>query len=104
MPEYPARRYFGWMGWNWVPGVMDSLDGIEPYEVSQVLGSAKRWPRPGASRDTGIGSLTIWGRTWAGRPMMIGVRLGPGLDMQVYAARELTAAQVTELEKWEATR
>jgi hypothetical protein len=92
------------MGWEWIPGGLDWLVGIEPYEVSQVLDSAKKWPRPGRSSDTGIGGLTIWGRTRAGRPLMIGVKLLPGLDMQVYSARELTVDQIAELEEWEATR
>lgn len=92
------------MVWEWLPGAMDSLVEIEPYEVMQVVHAERRWPRLGVKDFTGLPVLTVWGRTRAGRPLMVASRSLGGLDRQIVAVRELRPAELAEFEKWEATR
>ena len=92
------------MGWDWVPGAMEQLEGIEPYEVLQALVASKRWPRNGVSRNTGMMSLTICARTRAGRPLMVGLIRLQGFEGLIYSAKELHGEQLAEFEAWEATR
>jgi hypothetical protein len=93
------------MAFRWASGVLEWLVrlGIEPYEVQQVLQYGKRWPRQG---HTAAGTvLTVWGRTRAGRALL--VVLWPeqdSLDSYITAARELTADEEGEMRRWEATR
>jgi hypothetical protein len=69
----------------------------------QVLGYAKRWPRPGYSPTGTV--LTVWGRTRTGRGLLVVLRPEQGsLDSQIVLARELTAEEDTQLQGWEATR
>jgi hypothetical protein len=92
------------MVWSWLPRALERLSGIEPWEVMQALSAPRRWPRPAARSDTGIRFLTIWARTRAGRPLMVALRPLDGRDWQIIAVRELTAAELAELEKWEEDR
>jgi hypothetical protein len=34
------------VGYEWVPLLLLTLKGIEPYEVRQVLEEGRRWPKP----------------------------------------------------------
>ena len=92
------------MGWEWSWFVLEQLTGIEPYEVMQVLETGQRWPRPAVDPVTGLVVLTIWGRTKAGRPLKVATRPLDGLNREIVGARELTPAELAELEQWEATR
>jgi hypothetical protein len=91
------------MGYEWVGVALDALRGIEPFEVTQALGARRRWPRPARDDVTGVSVLTIWGRTDRGRPLLVAVRHVQGLDWQIVGARDLGEAEISELEKWEAT-
>jgi hypothetical protein len=94
------------MGWIWAPFfVMDYLGvaGIEPHEVMEILDGKTRWPRP-AVASTGLAPLTIWGRTRAGRPLVVATRPLDGRDWEIVGARALTRSEVGELEEWEAGR
>jgi hypothetical protein len=81
--------------------VLTKLIGIEPHEVMQVLGSAARWPRPAIGLG-GVGILTVWGRTRAGRALMVALRRKDEWDWWIAGARELTPSELAELEQWEA--
>lgn len=90
------------MAFRWASGVLDWLAerGIEPYEVQQVLQYGKRWPRQGHTLQGAV--LTIWGRTRAGRALL--VVLWPeqdSLDSYITGARELSAEEEAELRRWE---
>lgn len=93
------------VGFWWAYGALEWLAraGIEPYEVLQVLGYAKRWPRPGHGP---AGTVpTVWGRTPTGRALLVVLWPSAGtLDHQITLARELTAEEDAQLQRWEATR
>ncbi|HWH00052.1 MAG TPA: hypothetical protein VNV66_12200 [Pilimelia sp.] len=93
------------MAFRWAAGALERLAraGIEPYEVMQVLGHGKRWPRQGHTPAGTV--LTVWGRTRTGGRCWwcCGPRRG-SLDSHITAARELDAAEVAELHGWEASR
>lgn len=89
------------MGYEWVREVLDKLSGVEPHEVTQVLGSRSRWPRPAIGLG-GVRVLTLWGRTHAGRPLMVALKRKDEWDWWIAGARELEPDEVVELEAWEA--
>lgn len=91
------------MVYEWLEIGLRLLRGIEPQEVMQVLNSSKRWPRSATGPD-GHPVLTIWGRTRAGRPLIVGTRPLAKWDWQIIGAREMRPAEITEFEAWEATR
>ena len=92
------------MGYDWPDWALDHLHGIEPWEVMQVLtGKNPRWPRRGKSRN-GIPILTIWGRTAAGRVLVIGVYQVTTWQWNVTSARDMTTAERAEFEQWEESR
>jgi len=89
------------VGYEWVPLLLLSLKGIEPYEVRQVLEGGRRWPRPGVAR--GVAVLTVWGRTRAGRYLIVVLRATESSrDWLIAGAREMTADQAAEYDRWEA--
>jgi hypothetical protein len=45
--------------------------------------------------------LNLWGRTNAGRPLIVTVRLARGFDMQIVGARDMTDDERKEFEVWE---
>jgi hypothetical protein len=47
--------------------------------------------------------LTIWGRTPAGRPLVVVTRRLSRWDWQVIGARDLTGQEKGEFEAWEGT-
>jgi hypothetical protein len=75
---------------------------MEPYEVRQVLDAARRWPRPGADR-AGFRVLTVWGRTRAGRPLIVAVYYVHGFVWKIIGARDMTGAELAEFDRWEQT-
>jgi hypothetical protein len=91
------------VGYEWLPTVLSVLRGIEPYEVRQVLDQRRRWPRPAVGG--GIPVLAIWGRTSAGRRLIVVLRpTGVSHDWLIIAATEMTADQAAEYDEWEAER
>ena len=89
------------MGYEWLVVALNSLRGIEPHEVMQVLGAPRRWPRL-AKGPVGHAVVTIWARADAGRPLIVAVRRLGTWDWQIVGARDLTPAEVGEFEAWEA--
>lgn len=89
------------MPYEWEDWALRALAaGIEPYEVRQVLEYPHRWPRPAS----GSRVLTIWGRTSAGRPLLVAVYHVDGFTWKIIGARELTTAEQNDLAAWEKTR
>jgi hypothetical protein len=90
------------VGFEWLEAGLEALRGIEPYEVVQVLSSKRRWPRPATGPD-GHPVLTIWGRTEAGRPLVVVTRQLSQWDWQIIGARTLTAQETADFEAWDGT-
>lgn len=82
---------------------MRALVGIEPYEVRQVLEAKYRWPRLGAD-PAGSRVLTLWGRTRAGRALIVAVYQVGGFTWKIIGAREMTGEELAEFVRWEETR
>jgi hypothetical protein len=62
------------LGYEWVPALLAMLKGIEPYEVRQVLEDPRpRWPRRAVGAG-GVAVMTVWGRTRAGRRLIVVLR------------------------------
>jgi hypothetical protein len=89
------------VGYEWLAEALAALRGVEPYEVVQVLRAARRMPL--AAESAGVRFLTISGRTQAGRPLVVAVRLLGGLDQQIIGAREMTPQELKRFEAWEAS-
>lgn len=92
---YAAR-----VGYEWLPGVMAVLRGVEPYEVMQALMARQRWPRP-VIGPGGVALVTVWARTRAGRPLIIVIRRSAGFDWWIVGSREMNAAEAAEYKRWE---
>jgi hypothetical protein len=88
------------VGYEWVREVLDKLQGVEPHEVVQALSASPRWPRSAITLD-GLRVLTVWGRTRAGRPLMVGLRHKDEWTWWIVGARELSPDEVAELENGE---
>jgi hypothetical protein len=93
---YAAR-----VGYEWLAEALAALRDVEAHEVTQVLSAPRRMPI--AARSAGVRFLTISGRTVAGRPLVVAVRLLDGLDQQIIGAREMTPAELARFEAWETT-
>jgi hypothetical protein len=91
------------VGYEWLDIGLRLLVGVEPFEVMQVIYSKIRRPVPGFGPD-GQRALTIWGRTNAGKPIIVMIRPLGGFDWQIITARLMTDAQLAEYEAWEETR
>ncbi|MBO0854564.1 MAG: hypothetical protein J2P18_12455 [Nocardia sp.] len=91
--------------YNWTRWSLRGLRGIEPWEVMQVLTGQRRWPRRGRNA-TGASILTIWGRTTAGRALIVGVyqQTEDPWDWQIAGAREMTTDELAQFAQWEETR
>ena len=46
--------------------------------------------------------LTIWGRTEAGRPLMVVIRRAGDFDWVIVGARAMDEKQLAQFEQWEA--
>jgi hypothetical protein len=88
---------------EWDDWALAALVGIEPYEVWQALGARRRWPRRATSA-TGVAVLTVWGRTAAGRPLVVAVYDMTGFTWKIIGARDMTDKELTEFSEWEETR
>ena len=91
------------MPYEWDDWALAALVGIEPYEVWQALEAKRRWPRR-ASSAGGVAVLTVWGRTVAGRPLIVAAYLVTGLTWKIIGAREMTDKELIEFSRWEETR
>ncbi|GGK76876.1 hypothetical protein GCM10012284_08550 [Mangrovihabitans endophyticus] len=88
------------VGYEWLAEAVAALRGVEPYEVLQALSAARRMPL--VAESAGVRFLTISGRTQAGRPLIVAVRLLGGMDQQIIGAREMTPRELARFEAWEA--
>jgi hypothetical protein len=94
--------YAGDVVYRWIPAVLAALKGIEPYEVIQALTAFRRLPVAGRAGHS-VPVVGIFGRTWAGRLLLIVVRLVPdSLDQEIAAVRDATSEEVAMFERWEA--
>jgi hypothetical protein len=79
-----------------------ALQGIEAYEVVQVLAGVggPRRVVPAFSPQ-GLPVRSIWGRTAAGRALIVVVRAAGGFDSVIIGAREMSDAEREGFESWE---
>jgi hypothetical protein len=89
--------------YEWDEWAMQGLAGIEEYEVRQVLEYRHRWPRP-VKNHPGTRVLTVWGRTLAGRALVVAIHHHDGFVWKIIGARDLASTEVAELRKWEESR
>ena len=87
------------MGYEWLAEALAALRGVELSEVMQVLSAGRRMPL--AAESAGVRFITISGRTHAGRPLIVAVRLLGGHDQQIIGAREMSSAELKRFEAWE---
>jgi hypothetical protein len=73
--------------------------GIEPYEVMQALYGSQRRVLPAFSPE-GLSVLSVWGRTKAGRSLIVVVRRLDGFDSLIVGAREMNASERKEFQTW----
>jgi hypothetical protein len=71
--------------------------------VRQALEDKRRWPRR-ASSAPGISVVTVWGRTTAGRPLIVAVYHIAGFTWKIIGARDMTDKELIEFSQWEETR
>lgn len=102
-PAYHFRSTLRRVPYEWDDWAIHALAGIEPYEVVQILTARRRWPRRGTTPD-GLSTLTVWGRTQGGRPLIVAVHHHSGFTWKIIGAREMTAREVAEFLRWEETR
>jgi hypothetical protein len=89
--------------YEWDDWALAALVGVVPYEVGQALEARRRWLRRATSA-TGIPVLTVWGRTVAGRPLIVAVYHATGFTWKIIGAREMTDKELIEFSQWEETR
>jgi hypothetical protein len=90
------------VGYLWLAITLAQLRDVEPYEVLQVLNSRRRYPVPGQSSE-GVRILTIWARTRAGRPLVVGLRKVSDTqrDWWIVGARDISESEHALFEQWE---
>jgi hypothetical protein len=89
------------VGYEWVPLLLQTLVGIGPAEVRQVLEGDRRWPRPAIG--DGLPMLAIWGRTRNGRYLIVVLRATDvSHDWLIVGARKMAAEEAAEYDRWEA--
>ena len=93
------------MPYEWLHAALAAIGerGIGPDEVLQVLFGSRRRPVPVRSA-VGLAFVNIWGRTAAGRPLVVTVRRLDGFDARIVGARDMSAEEKGEFEAWEANR
>jgi hypothetical protein len=89
--------------YEWDDWAVAALFGIEPYEVWQALEAKRRWPRQ-ATGATGSPVLTVWGRTVAGRPLIVAIYRITAFAWKIIGAREMTDEELIEFSRWEETQ
>jgi hypothetical protein len=88
--------------YEWDDWALAALISIEQHEVREVLEAKRRRPRRATSA-TGIAVLTVWGRTAAGRPLIVAVYHLTGLTWKIIGARDMTDEELSEFSRWEET-
>lgn len=91
------------MPYRWIDAALAQLlkEGVEPYEVMQVLlGRRPRQPLPGRVAGQ-VRVLTIRGRTAAGRALLVMMRHEGGRDWVIIGARDLVHNELLAFEEWE---
>ena len=84
--------------------MLAALKGIEPYEVIQALTASRRLPVAGRAGRGGVPVVGIFGRTWAGRLLVVVVRLVPdSFDQEIAAVRDATSEELVMFKRWEAS-
>lgn len=93
------------MGTEWYEWARKRLGpGIHPDEALEVVaGFHPRRPMWGTS-DNGVAIFTIWGRTFAGRPLIVGVDKVGQFQQMLVSAREMTPEQLADFVMWEVSR
>ncbi|GGK46186.1 hypothetical protein [Nocardia camponoti] len=87
------------MGFEWPDWAIAHLIGIEPREVRQVLAAKHRWPRPAG--DGHLAVLSLWGRTTAGRALIVVMRQREDWTWVIIGARAMRADELAQFEQWE---
>lgn len=93
------------MGYTWLPGLFALLLDVEPGEVMQVLDGVggRRWPKPVTGpAPQHLPMLAVFGRTQAGRTLVVLVRHIDQLDWQIIGARPMTHDETGQYARWEA--
>jgi hypothetical protein len=88
------------MGYSWTPWSLCGLEGIERFEVLQVLHAERRWPRRAHGR-SGITVLTVWAGTRSGRPLMVAVRRISEREWLIIGARDMYPPERMDFVRWE---
>ena len=93
--------------WYWALAQVLMRTGVDADDVFDLVdawirGARRVWLRNAIDPATGLKSLVIWGRADDGTPLSVFARR-LDRDIEVYGAAYLTADQVAEFEKWEAT-
>ncbi|WP_309241284.1 hypothetical protein [Nocardia sp. BSTN01] len=97
------------MEYAWWIGIHSFLARAEvaPWEVMEVLYSSRRWPRPACTPE-GLPVTTVWGRTDAGRPLVVMLRMRPSPESagtwEIVMAAQMRPQQLEEYTAWEANR
>ncbi|NKY87945.1 hypothetical protein [Nocardia veterana] len=102
------------MEYAWWIGIHSFLARAEvaPWEVMEVLYSSRRWARPARTRE-GLPVTTVWGRTEAGRPLVVMLRPLPSPPRvpaaatdtwEILMAAQMRPHQLEEYTAWEANR
>jgi hypothetical protein len=99
--EGDDKRILDSVGFEWIEIVLEKLQGIEPYEVTQVLTADRRWPRPAVGLG-GVQVLIVWGRTRKGRALKVALRHKDAWDWWIAGVGDLNPRELAELEQWEA--
>ncbi|HEX6970047.1 MAG TPA: hypothetical protein VF174_14730 [Micromonosporaceae bacterium] len=92
------------MPYEWEEWALRALVGVEPFEVRQVLDAPRRWPRAATDPTSGLRLLTVWGRTRAGRGLVVALYHGDGFSWRIVGARAMTERELAEFARWEETR
>lgn len=93
------------MGSEWYDWARKRLaPGIHPDEALEVLaGFYPRRPVWGRAPH-GVAILTVWGRTFAGRPLIVGVHKVSRFEQMVVSAVKMTPEQLADFVMWEVSR
>lgn len=94
------------MPYEWLPTAFAVLvlAGVEPYEVMQALYGSNRRPVAVVDPETGLRLIAIYGRTKAGRPLVVTVRPAGGFTTWIVGAQEMTDEEREGYERWENSR
>lgn len=91
------------VGYTWLPGRFSILVAVEAYEVMQVLeGFGRRWPRP-VTGPRGLPMVGVFGRTSAGRCIVVYIRHDHDLEWTIVGSRPMTPGEIAEFDQWEAS-